>query len=103
MSARPPIITGSITGVQPTTKTPTPPPAASKENKDIFPRTLSNGTILLAILGSGLHEIQLIQQTDASQKFKFLVDCKCGVQGRAHLEEDVRNYAAYHLKNKGIV
>lgn len=99
MSAKPPIIlpTAKVAGV---VKTPAPGP---EENKNIFPQTLSNGTILLDKIGSGQHVISLIKQTDPAQKYAFLVDCKCGVQGRAHLEQDVREYAAYHLKNKGLL
>lgn len=87
----------AIAGVKPISK-----PVEEKKKESLFPRTLSNGSILIAELGSGHHVMSLIQQTDPAQKYKYLVDCKCGVQGRSHLEEDSRKYAEHHLRHNRV-
>jgi hypothetical protein len=106
MSTKPSVLAQppKIAGLKP--PTPAPAPAenkkenSSEETKITFPQPLPGGALLLDIIGSGQHSVRIIKQTDPSQKYEFLADCICGVQGRGHVEADVRGYAGWHIENK---
>lgn len=90
-------------GVQSQSIKPTSPgPAAPVSEQPKFPIALSGGASQIGEMGSGKHIVRIIEHTDISQKYKYLADCPCGVQGRDYTEQGVRDYAAYHLKNRGI-
>lgn len=94
MSAKPPI----LAGVQPSTKPLGAGPALEKEKDISFPLGLSKGDEMLDVLKLNVrHEVSLIKKIDPSQFFPYLASCKCGSQGRAKSEQEIRAYAQYHI------
>jgi hypothetical protein len=106
-SAQPPQIRGVAQVKTPSTPQPgVPGPEENKENISsadmkpavVFPETLKNGDILLDVREQPpLHSVRMIQRTDPSQRFPFLMDCKCGSQARVYTKQALEEATQGHL------
>jgi hypothetical protein len=82
---------------QETPQTP-PPPVAVYPSGDVV---LETQEFMLGAVPQR-HAISIIERTDPSQFYRFLMKCSCGGEARSRTEGDIRKAADSHVKARNL-